>query len=682
MATVVVEKLGPADYARDCAALPRSYGSAGWEALPEVAAIRDAVFSALDRLDAATGFAARLRGRPVLVKPNLVTVYHRMGLVRRSYPESSDPRVLDAAVLWLSRLASELVIVESSGRGAPTRGSFKVAGIDRLARRRGCRLVALDEEPVDRYLLPKASVQREILVPRPFSAVVRGEAAYVSLPKLKTNLYTGVTLGFKNAMGVIPYNLRQRSHHYQIDRKLVEMLYLFKPDLVLIDGVVGGEGECPAPVDPVDSRLVIAGDHAVETDRVATRLMGFDPASIELMRVADELGFGEAGGATVLGPGGGGEPEPLAFRPADASLVSRRVRELCPSVRILLGIPPRPDRLAGPPPPPPAPGEAASPEFLAAMEASCRGGCIATTRFAFSMLEAEGIRARRPAVLILGGGIEAGGRRLWFDAEGGSYDETAIQALPGRKAAIGSCARRTAPLADRFAEGCMPLPNAPHMLLHSLLGAPCRVMSPLRNRVLFPMVGAVLGQRAARRRLISSGERLDVALSLEDASSSRAGPDRRSPGEPEADAGRDWVEWPLPPLGREEARRLLGFEDDAVLAGFRGILVFRLKERALWRLLQAAAGALALVPLALGLAGLLGAGSGRPAGLPGWAWLGILAALLLLRAGQLEAALRARRDAMKRKGRGPDRRGDRSAVAEALILGLASWLPYKLGVFD
>ena len=116
-------------------------------------------------------------------------------------------------------------------------------------------------------------MQREILVPKIFSSVIRGEASYVSVPKLKTILYTEVTLGFKNAMGTIPYNLRQRNHHYAIDRKLVEMLYLFRPDLVLIDGVVGGEGECPAPVDPVDSRLIIAGDQPVETDR------GGDPAS-------------------------------------------------------------------------------------------------------------------------------------------------------------------------------------------------------------------------------------------------------------------------------------------------------------------------------------------------------------------------------------------------------------------
>ena len=60
--------------------------------------------------------------------------------------------------------------------------------------------------------------------------------------KLKTNIYTGVTLGFKNAMGAIPYALRERNHNYYINKKLADLLYLFKPDLVIIDGIIGGEG--------------------------------------------------------------------------------------------------------------------------------------------------------------------------------------------------------------------------------------------------------------------------------------------------------------------------------------------------------------------------------------------------------------------------------------------------------
>ncbi|HEY9055055.1 MAG TPA: DUF362 domain-containing protein, partial [Rectinemataceae bacterium] len=585
MAQVIIERLPPRDYTRDCAALTCDYGSPAWEGRPEVLAIREAVFSALDALNAKSGIDARLRGRPVLVKPNLVTVYHDMGLSRRSYPETTDPRVLDALVLWLAARSSEIIIVESSGRGAPTRGSFRVAGLDRLARRRGCRLVALDEEPVDRYFLPKAKVQREILVPRVFSQVVRGEAAYVSAPKLKTNLYTEVTLGFKNAMGVIPYNLRQRDHHYDLDRKLVEMLYLFKPDLVLIDGVVGAEGECPAPVDPVDSRMIIAGDHPVETDRVATRLMGFDPASIPLMRMADELGFGDPAGAEVIG-----DPSPLAFRPANASLISERMRRAFPRAKVLIGIDkghrvggskPNADTCAG--------AMAESPNARA-LEASCRGGCVATTRFAFAMFEAEGIELKRDIVLILGAGLKSGARGasvapgssgdnkrpVWYDTEGTAYDVDAIKALPGRKMAVGTCSKALIPFVDRHIPGCMPMPNAPHMVLHELSGKPCRVMS-LKNRNLIPMLIATLGQRAARRGLTKRGERLDVPLGSEDSS-----PEQR-PSLP-GDLERDWIEWPLPPLGADEAKRLLEFEDDALVAGFRGTLVLRAREKLLWRL--------------------------------------------------------------------------------------------------
>ncbi|HOX48062.1 MAG TPA: DUF362 domain-containing protein [Spirochaetia bacterium] len=720
MAVVVVEKLSPSrapgGYAEDCAALTRDYGTAAWESRPEVAEIRRAVFAALDRLEAETGLGGKLKGRPVLVKPNLVTVYHRMGLARRTYPESTDPRVLDAALLWLGERASSLTIVESSGRGAPTRGSFRVAGVDRLARRRGAKLVALEETPVDRYLLPKARVQREILVPRPFSAVVRGEAAYVSLPKLKTNLYTGVTLGFKNAMGVIPYNLRQRNHHYAIDRKLVEMLYLFKPDLVLVDGVVGGEGECPAPVDPVDSRMVIAGDHPVETDRVATRLMGHDPSRIELMRVADELGFGDPEGARVLargfglpagaapgdaGPGGAapnacapdgdglGGAVPVAFRPADWSLHSERVRKGFPSVLVLIGI----DKglaaagggqcggacgaggasdaeggalgeggLPG--------GGAAAPAFVRGLEASCRGGCVATTRFAFSMLEHEGIRPRRRAVLVLGAGVPTAQGRRWYDAEGKAYDEAAIAALPGRKAVIGSCGRAAARLAERFVDGCMPLPNAPHMVLHELVGRPCRVMS-LRNENLFPMLAATLGARRARQRLIEEGCRLDVPLGLEDG---------LVPGRALAagEEGRDWLPWPLPPLGAEEARRLLAFEDDAALAAFRGVLVFRVKERLLWRAKALLTGTATLAPLALAAAGAAGAGLWlAPA-----AWLGMFLAVEALHACELPASLRARRLRAMRRGRTWGRADAAAAVAATLAVGYPAWLPHRHGVFD
>jgi len=653
MSTVIVERVPEGNYAEGCAALGRDYGTPAWESKPETAAIRAAVFAALDRLDAETGIAAALAGKPVLVKPNLVIVYNRLGTVRDQYPETTDPRVLDAVVLWLSRRASSISIVESSGRGFPTRASFRASGLDRLAARRGCALLALEEQPVDRYILPQARIQKEILIPRVFSPVVRGEALYVSVPKLKTNLYTGVTLGFKNAMGVIPYNLRQRNHHYAIDRKLVEMLYLFKPALTVIDGVVGGEGECPAPVDPVDSRLIIAGDQAVETDRAATRLMGFDPASIGLMRVADELGFGDPGGAKVIG-----DLTPVPFRPADRFLLSDRVKKEFPGLKFLYGL-----------------GGAetgAGPDTARRMEESCRGGCVASTRFGLGMLTGEGHDVSRArGTVVIGGGVERDGSRVWFDGTGKAYDEAAIRALPGKKAVMGSCGDRLAEAVDYYAAGCMPLANAPHAILHSMTGTRCNVLSPM-NKSLLSILSATLKTRKIRFRLIDRGERLDVPFPTSaDVVETRP--------LTEAESRRDWVEWPLPAVtGRKEKKRLKDFEDDAAAASLRGVLISRLKERISWKFQSGLALAVTLGPLVLALLGALGVRVGFPA----LTWLLVFAAVEVLHAAELPFALSAharRAVRLKRPRTGMDTARD---VAATLTMGYPSWVPYARGVFD
>ena len=209
------------DLRRDYVALPRNYTSPAYFARPDIQAIYRLVEQNLTALDECIHFTRHLAGKRVIIKPNLVTVYHRMGLVESEYPETTDPRLLDAVLAYFKRFTHNLVIVESSGRGVPTRGSFAVAGIDRLARFHKAGLIALEEQPTLRYFLPRARVQKEIIVPAIIGEVVRGEAFFVSLPKLKTNLYTGVTLGFKNAMGLLPYNLRQR-YHRDVVGKLVQ----------------------------------------------------------------------------------------------------------------------------------------------------------------------------------------------------------------------------------------------------------------------------------------------------------------------------------------------------------------------------------------------------------------------------------------------------------------------------
>ena len=311
---MVFTQAQPADHQRDYVALPRDHGSPAYEQRADVRAVRETVFTNLAELNRRTNFQQSFAGRHIILKPNLVTVCHHMGLVESDYPETTDPRVLEAVILFLLQFSLRITIAESSGRGVPTRGAFRHAGYDRLAKRYRLSLIALEEQPVDRYRLPGAEVHGELLIPRLFSQVVRGEAVHISVPKLKTNLFTGVTLSIKNAMGILPYNLRQRNHTWHLDRKLIEIMRLVKPALTIIDGIVGGEGNCPAPQDPVDSRVIISGDDPLQTDRAAARFMGFNPDSIPLLRLAGELGFGGAE------PEVAGMPQPHPFRPSDPSL--------------------------------------------------------------------------------------------------------------------------------------------------------------------------------------------------------------------------------------------------------------------------------------------------------------------------------------------------------------------------
>ena len=536
------------DFTQDYVSLPPEYGTSAYTKRPDVQAIHTVVFENLRKLDNEIHFTERILDRKVLIKPNLVTVFHDLGMPVRDYPESTDPRVIDALVLFLQKYTRNIVIVESSGRGMPTRAAFHVAGFDRLAKLRSVSLMALEEQPTDRYLLPHARIMREIVIPRIFSEVVRGEAFYISVPKMKTNLYTGVTLGFKNAMGCLSYNLRQRNHNHAIDQKLVDMLHLFKADLVVIDGIVGGEGNCPAPVEPVQSRVIISGNNSVETDRVATRMMGFDPADIRLMRIADENGFCDPAVQII------GEQKITAYQPADPSLLGSWMKEKFPNVKVLIG-----HNREGVPAP--AKDGRLTEGQLSTLECVCRGGCLATTRYAFEMLLYEGQKRDFHLTLVIGNGLPVNEKFLYYDACGEPYTVEQIAALKGQKVAIGTCARQLAGIVDRFVDGCMPFPNSPHMVLHQMSHTNCRVVS-LHNRYLLSALIATVKLCEKRKALLRSGQRIDTPLQHEDKCYTTR-------DFSETENKLEYILEPFPPLTRSEIRDLCAAENRNILATFR-----------------------------------------------------------------------------------------------------------------
>ncbi|MBQ2693655.1 MAG: DUF362 domain-containing protein, partial [Clostridia bacterium] len=142
------------DYMTDYVALPKNYGTYEYFNREDVKAIRETVFAALDDLDARTGLTEEVKGyKKVIIKPNLVNVYHKAGFAEEDYPETTDPRVFEAVVNWFRDRNDHVIIAESSGKPFPASASFVITGYDRIAKHYGCELVPLERRPVVRYML-------------------------------------------------------------------------------------------------------------------------------------------------------------------------------------------------------------------------------------------------------------------------------------------------------------------------------------------------------------------------------------------------------------------------------------------------------------------------------------------------------------------------------------------------
>ncbi len=544
--TVVIEQAAPLDYLTDFVVLPKAFGTAAYDSIPEVAAIRQTVDRALDKLDAAVHFSEQLKNnRPVIIKPNLVSVYHDSGFDERDYPETTDPRVFEAVVRYIKRYTNDITIAESSGKPMPTPVSFRVAGYDRIAKHYGAKLVALELRPVVRYMLPKAEVMKEVYLPDTLDAAVRKEAFYISVPKMKTNLYTGVTLGFKNAMGTIPYFLRERNHSYLIDKKLADLLYLFKPDLTVIDGIIGGEGNTPAPVDPVRVGKIIVSNNSVEADRVTTRMMGFDPDQNKLMIEATRRGFGDSAVEII------GEAGVTKFRPAISSFMDEKTAREFPNLLALAGhvrngAPVVTDK------------DKVTPEMALALEQACTGGCLAAAKTGLDYYNyKKNVRRDFALCIIEGEGILIDGERYWFDKTGKSYTLAEIAALPMRKMALGNCAMTAKGVSQFVATGCCDPAKCMSVVCRAA-GVTMPIMS-VKNKALFQTLTGMIKTVLVRKKHIAAGRYVDCPSTHED----------RVFGLPilkPEDEQKDFIRWPLPPMTAKEKAQQLKSQWEIVLS--------------------------------------------------------------------------------------------------------------------
>jgi hypothetical protein len=134
----------------------------------------------------------------------------------------------------------------------------------------------------------------------------------VHLPTVKCHIYTTTTGAMKNAFGGLLATHRHYTHSW-IHKTLVDLLAIQKeihPGLfAIMDGTTAGNGPGPRTMFPVVKDYMLASADQVAIDAVAAKMMGFDPMSLEYIRVAhdDKLGTGDPRDIEIVGADISGE---------------------------------------------------------------------------------------------------------------------------------------------------------------------------------------------------------------------------------------------------------------------------------------------------------------------------------------------------------------------------------------
>ncbi len=229
-------------------------------------------------------FEEQVRGKKVLVKPNILGPYKPEKAV------TTHPSLVKVVVDWLRACGAEVWVGDNCGIGGYgiNERSAKKSGI--ISASQGAYInIAKDAKEVETNsrFFKSLTVSKAVL-----------EADFiVNLPKLKTHTLTLLTLGIKNMFGILVGGSKSKVHYSapsieEFGEALVDIYEIRPPDLTILDGVVGMDGNGPAHgrVRPIG--FLLASENAPSLDLVVAEMAGIDPRQVHHLRIAGERGLG------------------------------------------------------------------------------------------------------------------------------------------------------------------------------------------------------------------------------------------------------------------------------------------------------------------------------------------------------------------------------------------------------
>lgn len=250
--------------------------------------------------------AQAIGDRQVLIKPNNVAI---------DIPLCATPaECLEGTLEFLKSIGKlDGAIVAESAANGPTFEGFGNYGYDKVAEKYGVKLVDLDAEKTETVFV----FDQKDLQPHPVRMsrllLDRDQFFVISAAKFKTHDQVVATLSLKNIVFGAPVKdlgfrggrrrnpgltsqkpIAHGSGVYGINYNLFDLARRLGPDLAVIDGYQGMEGNGPTRGTPVEHRVCVASNDWLAADRVAVELMGIDFAKVGYLNYCARANQGQA----------------------------------------------------------------------------------------------------------------------------------------------------------------------------------------------------------------------------------------------------------------------------------------------------------------------------------------------------------------------------------------------------
>jgi uncharacterized protein (DUF362 family) len=220
-------------------------------------------------------FRLNVTGKTVLLKPNLVEDLPG--------PVNTNANIIGAAARCFLRLgAARIVVGEGPGHQRDTELVVQAAGLEPHLAEQRIEFVDLNRDEIAKVKL-KANYSSlgELWLPR---SVLESDFV-VSMPKVKTHHWAGVTLSLKNMFGVVPgmkYGWPKNLLHWHgIHESILDICATVRIHFVIADGITAMEGNGPLQGTARDLGKIVLADDPIAADATCAHLMGLDPFRIQ-----------------------------------------------------------------------------------------------------------------------------------------------------------------------------------------------------------------------------------------------------------------------------------------------------------------------------------------------------------------------------------------------------------------